>query len=627
MRRTGLVVVVTLLALAFTPTAVGGTNPQTGDSTAKTPEAPLNNGKGVPDVRYACTETLTAKSDISVECDFINKSKTKGKRFIVCMMLDLKKGKQKPVPNIKAKDKHDYELRPDEKDPKKLKCVEVNGSDGSDTSYHFGCQLITLKPGETKKVTFKGKSPYEAPPKMKVTANDFWINYADTVNLDSKQDTVLDEKSCEAIIGQGQFLTPKVEGLSANWVAKEVSFKDPVLGIQRTTVSAVSNLIYERLDVVPCAPPAVPASTPPEGKCPGPSSRPPPPTKLDLNLYWFDSISSPHESYRAVLRVRIGGYSRGIRLVTSPAAGTPFMIPGGRRLYGSIVACATTPKNVCIPPAVPEGTRTTFEVDVLDAKTHGTLFSQFGTFIQDTHPPHVDSVVLTRAAGHAFAVYVRATDATTSPLAATLWYSTNHGATWQPAGLRPTSELLNSSRSRSFTGTFAPAAGAPATYYIVVADELDNEAWFGPGTTEPTATPPPKPSLTPIHAVFTPAPAGQSCEPPYCTTVYTENATGQGLTYSWTVSIPDDPGCAMGFHPSTPQPNLATWYHADVSEGGYCNHSGNDYDATGSGHPGTVTVTVTNAGWTCTATFHGTQGPQAQPTWDGPAPQPCQPKQ
>jgi hypothetical protein len=126
--------------------------------------------------------------------------------------------------------------------------------------------------------------------------------------------------------------------------------------------------------------------------------------------------------------------------------------------------------------------------------------------------------------------------------------------------------------------------------------------------------------------VFTPTPTGQSCSPPYCTTVYTENATGENLRYQWTVSIPADPNCANGFHPNTPMANQATWYHANESEGGHCNHSGTAYDASAYGHPGTVTVTVYNASWSCAATFYGTQGPQAQLTWDGPAPQPCQPK-
>ena len=147
---------------------------------------------------------------------------------------------------------------------------------------------------------------------------------------------------------------------------------------------------------------------------------------------------------------------------------------------------------------------------------------------------------------------------------------------------------------------------------------------YSPGAVETTF--PPEPKLSPIHAVFTPAPPSQPCGPGYCTTVYTESATGDGLSFSWALSIPSDPGCAKGFEPGRPAANQATWYHADESEAGPCNHSGNTYDASGSGHPGTVTVTVANRDWSCTASFSGTQGPQGQPTYDGPAPQPCRPK-
>jgi hypothetical protein len=136
---------------------------------------------------------------------------------------------------------------------------------------------------------------------------------------------------------------------------------------------------------------------------------------------------------------------------------------------------------------------------------------------------------------------------------------------------------------------------------------------------------PPKPTITPIHAVFTPSTV-PGCSPPACTTVYTENATGQDLTYQWTVSIPADPNCAAGFHPNQPQLNQATWYHADESEGGPCNHSGTTYDPTGHGHPGTVVVVVSNSAWTCTATYFGTQGDQGNPVGDGDPPQPCKQK-
>ncbi len=131
----------------------------------------------------------------------------------------------------------------------------------------------------------------------------------------------------------------------------------------------------------------------------------------------------------------------------------------------------------------------------------------------------------------------------------------------------------------------------------------------------------PKPKLTPIRAVFDPAPQGVSCAPPYCETTYTEKAKGKGLDYSWKVRIPTDRKCAKGFLGNRPHKNAATWYHADVTEGGYCDHS--KYNASGSGHPGTVTVRVTNADWSCKATFRGTQGPQAQLSWNGPRPKKC----
>ena len=134
------------------------------------------------------------------------------------------------------------------------------------------------------------------------------------------------------------------------------------------------------------------------------------------------------------------------------------------------------------------------------------------------------------------------------------------------------------------------------------------------------------PLLTPIHVRFNPAPPGRHCSPPYCTSLYTERASspgGETLSYQWAVSIPADPNCATGFRPRDPTPAQASWYHADVTEGGPCNHQ--VYDAAGSGHPGTVVVVVSDYDWTCAATFYGTQGPQAQPAWDGPKPQACKP--
>jgi hypothetical protein len=123
------------------------------------------------------------------------------------------------------------------------------------------------------------------------------------------------------------------------------------------------------------------------------------------------------------------------------------------------------------------------------------------------------------------------------------------------------------------------------------------------------------PTLKPIRARF---------DDSVYTTFYTEEATdvlNRPLTYEWAVSIPVDPGCATGFKPSSPQPNMASWYHRDTVEGGPCDHA--KYDEDGSGHPGDVVVVVSNGIWKCAATFHGTQGDEGEPTALGESPQEC----
>ena len=127
-------------------------------------------------------------------------------------------------------------------------------------------------------------------------------------------------------------------------------------------------------------------------------------------------------------------------------------------------------------------------------------------------------------------------------------------------------------------------------------------------TTQTTTTPiEAAPVLSPIQTLF---------DQPHFTTSYTEQAqAGPGATYSWSVSIPNDSGCASGFTPGTPQPNRATWNHTDVADGGSCSHNGQDFGP--SGHHGVVTVVVTTTHWRCTATYDGTA------TGTGPAPEAC----
>ena len=133
------------------------------------------------------------------------------------------------------------------------------------------------------------------------------------------------------------------------------------------------------------------------------------------------------------------------------------------------------------------------------------------------------------------------------------------------------------------------------------------------------------PALSAIKGSFHPSKPGKPCNLGHnCLTVYSE-ATPTALHnphYKWTVDIPKDPECAKGFHAENT--DSVIWDHADTSEGGLCNHK--FYNATGSGHPGLVTLVVTAGRWTCKATIYGTQGPQAQLDWAGPPPPSCKSK-
>jgi hypothetical protein len=121
-----------------------------------------------------------------------------------------------------------------------------------------------------------------------------------------------------------------------------------------------------------------------------------------------------------------------------------------------------------------------------------------------------------------------------------------------------------------------------------------------------------RPVLKPIHAVFDQA---------SFSTTYTEDATGSDLNYRWSVSIPVDEDCAEGFNGNSPNPNQATWFHKDKAQGGKCNHDGIHLGPRG--HPGTVTVIVSNLGWTCKAIYEGTEGDAGKAVGDGPAPERC----
>jgi hypothetical protein len=91
------------------------------------------------------------------------------------------------------------------------------------------------------------------------------------------------------------------------------------------------------------------------------------------------------------------------------------------------------------------------------------------------------------------------------------------------------------------------------------------------------------------------------------TTYTVEVQTSEPVEYAWSLEPPaDDPTC-RDFGPTPGAPNEAVWRHADTDG---CTHVGTE-------HLGTVSVVVSTPGWTCAASFEGSE------TRSGPPPSRC----
>jgi hypothetical protein len=117
------------------------------------------------------------------------------------------------------------------------------------------------------------------------------------------------------------------------------------------------------------------------------------------------------------------------------------------------------------------------------------------------------------------------------------------------------------------------------------------------------------PEVKPIHAVFNPA---------TFTTTYTEPAPAGTWSYAWSVKFTEDEPCTKGFKGNNPQQNQAAWYHADLTQGGPCDHKASQVGPRG--HKGTVTVVFSDPIWKCTATYFGTEGDGGSLMGDGSPP-------
>lgn len=457
----------------------GASPPARSASTARTTEVTLTSPAGV---KGKCELTLADDGTLTSKCRFENTT-DKAKRFVFCFMLDLRAAKRAPVPGIGGSH---YELEQVVVNGvHTLRCRPTAGAAGDSSSYHLGCKLVELGPKGTATLEMTSNGPYFPPPGVAVSAADFEVSYADTVDITDEAGKVFDDTSCKAVVGQGQFLVP-VAPASAVWVFRHIPFKDPFVARQTRHGAEPVFLQYALLDDFPCSPADLPEDVPPQPLCPE-TVGDPPPSIVDLNLFWFESMNAAAGAeFPAVLSVSTRGKRSGLRVVTDPPEGAPFVIPGGRSDFGSVVVCRARPASECLAARVREGRRLGVTVRVTDPEGD-LLFKQVGLFLQDSSPPVVISRSISATRRGKLRVEVEAEDAVTSPLAATFVYSIDRGRNWLSSDLRPTSDLLGSRRERSFVGTVGSFPGAEpgdsVRYYVTVQDEVFNVVWFGPKRT------------------------------------------------------------------------------------------------------------------------------------------------
>jgi hypothetical protein len=135
---------------------------------------------------------------------------------------------------------------------------------------------------------------------------------------------------------------------------------------------------------------------------------------------------------------------------------------------------------------VEEGRQLEVRVNVNSTDPDSPPFFEDGHFIQDMVPPKVTSYSESFDSSHNLLFTVTAADATTSPVYAELWFSTDAGVIWSQLQLEPDSDILQDTSVRTFSGTAGPfAVGSTVQYFVAVEDTVSNITYFGTGQATP----------------------------------------------------------------------------------------------------------------------------------------------
>jgi hypothetical protein len=379
--------------------------------------------------------------------------------------------------------------------------------------------------------------PAEQIPFANLKADYFQVTYTDHVDLSSKPNKKFDMTSCTPVKGQANFVSfdqsSVSEDLRAEWALRFQDLIDPYVVYQPinplpllcdvngdgvidlsdvAAIFAARNMVaapgdprdvdgdglitvndaricanrvskqYTLYEDPPCVPVGFPATVKELPPCELRSIAPPPLTS-DLNLYFFATDLAPlGTEFPAILSVTTEGDATGIRIQTVPNAGDVFNMQGGVELDGELTLCSTASSTVCLPPKVQESRQLGVTITVRDADTGDILFFQTGEFIRDSEPPKVISYSTGFDFSNNFLISISAQDATTSPVGAELWFSTDGGTSWDQLTLDPTSDIFDGASIPTFVGTTGPFLhGQIIQYFVAIEDMVANTNYFGIG--------------------------------------------------------------------------------------------------------------------------------------------------
>lgn len=200
-------------------------------------------------------ETEAKDKSLTYSCEFTNTTNM-AVRFVQCAMADLNDKKIEAI----LDDGREMKRPPG---TKKFHLKQVGGNNGklvcevadpkggalSPASVYFGCQEVTLRPGEkNKKVTYatirnykvvtqKQGTPDQEVDFNKLKAGDFTVVYTDQVDLTGTPMKKFDpDGTCKDTARQGNFIdfdTASIaEGVRSQWAFEDKSFVDPIIVYQ-----------------------------------------------------------------------------------------------------------------------------------------------------------------------------------------------------------------------------------------------------------------------------------------------------------------------------------------------------------------------------------------------------------